>query len=216
MNPFKINSASDREVEGTISFITGDLSIDNNNIDEKDLPDMLPILPLKDTVVFPGITLPISVGRKKSIELIKSLPKGKRYIGLVCQKDASTEDPKPEDIYQIGVVAEVLRVVEFSEDNYSIIIQAKKRFQWNEMLQTKPYMLANYKLKESIKPAEDDKEFEAVLDSIRETMLSMLNTIGDPPKELVQTLSDKSFTSILISYSGTNMPISSIEKQEIL
>ena len=216
MNPFKINSASDREVEGTISFITGDLSIDNNNIDEKDLPDMLPILPLKDTVVFPGITLPISVGRKKSIELIKSLPKGKRYIGLVCQKDASTEDPKPEDIYQIGVVAEVLRVVEFSEDNYSIIIQAKKRFQWNEIVQTEPYLLANYKFKESIKPAEDDKEYDAVLDSIRETMLSMLNTIGDPPKELVQTLSDKSFTSILISYSGTNMPISSIEKQEIL
>ena len=216
MNPFKINSASDREVEGTISFITGDLSIDNNNIDEKDLPDMLPILPLKDTVVFPGITLPISVGRKKSIELIKSLPKGKRYIGLVCQKNASTEDPKPNDIYQIGVVAEVLRVVEFSEDNYSIIIQAKKRFQWNEIVQTEPYLLANYKFKESIKPAEDDKEFEAVLDSIRETMLSMLNTIGDPPKELVQSLSDKSFTSILISYSGTNMPISSIEKQEIL
>ena len=216
MNPFKINSASDREVEGTISFITGDLSIDNSNIDEKELPELLPILPLKDTVVFPGITLPIAVGRKKSIELIKSLPKGKRYIGLVCQKDASTEDPKPEDIYQIGVVAEVLRVVEFSEDNYSIIIQAKKRFQWNEMLQTKPYMLANYKLKESIKPAEDDKEFEAVLDSIRETMLSMLNTIGDPPKELVQTLSDDSFTSVLISYSGTNMPIGSIEKQEIL
>ena len=216
MNPFKINSASDREVEGTISFITGDLSIDNNNIDEKELPEKLPILPLKDTVVFPGITLPISVGRKKSIELIKSLPKGKRYIGLVCQKDASTEDPKQEDIYQIGVVAEVLRVVEFSEDNYSIIIQAKKRFQWNEMVQTEPYMLANYKLKESIKPAEDDKEFEAVLDSIRETMLSMLNTIGDPPKELVQTLSDDSFTSVLISYSGTNMPIGSIEKQEIL
>ena len=216
MNPFKINSASDREVEGTISFITGDLSIDNSNIDEKELPELLPILPLKDTVVFPGITLPIAVGRKKSIELIKSLPKGKRYIGLVCQKDASTEDPKPEDIYQIGVVAEVLRVVEFSEDNYSIIIQAKKRFQWNEMLQTKPYMLANYKLKESIKPAEDDKEFEAVIDSIRETMLSMLNTIGDPPKELVQTLSDDSFTSVLISYSGTNMPIGSIEKQEIL
>lgn len=216
MNPFKINSASDREVEGTISFITGDLSLDNNNIDEKELPELLPILPLKDTVVFPGITLPISVGRKKSIELIKSLPKGKRYIGLVCQKDASTEDPKPEDIYQIGVVAEVLRVVEFSEDNYSIIIQAKKRFRWNEMSQTKPYMLANYKFKESIKPAVDDKEFDAVLDSIRETMLSMLNTIGDPPKELVQTLSDKGFTSVLISYCGTNMPIASSEKQEIL
>ena len=216
MNPFKINSASDREVEGIISLMTGYLSIDNHEINEKELPESIPILPLKDTVVFPGITLPISVGRKKSIDLIKSLPKGKRYIGLVCQKSATTEDPKPEEIYQIGVIAEVLRVMEFSEDNYSIIIQAKKRFQWLDMTQTDPYMSANYKIKESIKPDKDDEEFDAVLDSIRETMLNMLNTIGNPPKELVQTLSDTGFTSMLISYCGTNMPIESAEKQEIL
>ena len=216
MNPFKINSASDRDVEGNISFITGEFTIGDITIDEKELPKSMPILPLKDTVVFPGSTLPISVGRKKSIELIKALPKGKRYIGLVCQKDATIEDPKPEEIYQIGVVAEVLRVMEFSEDNYSIIIQAKKRFQWFEMDQTEPYMSANYKIKESIKPDEDDKEFSAVLDSIRETMLSTLNTIGDPPKELVQTLSHEGFTPMLVSYCGTNMPIESAEKQEIL
>jgi ATP-dependent Lon protease len=216
MNPFKINSASDRDVEGNISFITGEFTIGDITIDEKELPESMPILPLKDTVVFPGSTLPISVGRKKSIELIKALPKGKRYIGLVCQKDATIENPKPEEIYQIGVVAEVLRVMEFSEDNYSIIIQAKKRFQWFEMDQTEPYMSANYKIKESIKPDEDDKEFGAVLDSIRETMLSTLNTIGDPPKELVQTLSHEGFTPMLVSYCGTNMPIESAEKQEIL
>lgn len=216
MNPFKINNASDREVEGTISFITGDLSFDDSDIDEKELPETMPILSLKDTVVFPGITLPISVGRTKSIELIKSLPKGKRYVGLVCQKDPTVEDPKPEEIYQIGVIAEVLRVVEFSDDNYSIIIHAKKRFQWFDMVHTDPYMLATYKLKESIKPAADDKEYDAILESIRETMLNMLNSIGDPPKELVQTISNDAFSSMLISYCGTNMPIESAEKQEIL
>jgi ATP-dependent Lon protease len=216
MNPFKINSASDKDVEGNISFITGEFTIGDITIDEKELPISIPILPLKDTVVFPGSTLPISVGRKKSIELIKSLPKGKRYIGLVCQKEATIENPKPEEIYEIGVIAEVLRVMEFSEDNYSIIIQAKKRFQWFHMNQTDPYMRANYIIKESIKPAEDDKEYDAVLDSIRETMLNTLNTIGDPPKELVQTLSNEGFTPMLVSYCGTNMPIESAEKQEIL
>lgn len=216
MNPFKINSASDKDVEGNISFITGEFTIGDITIDEKELPISIPILPLKDTVVFPGSTLPISVGRKKSIELIKSLPKGKRYIGLVCQKEATIENPKPEEIYEIGVIAEVLRVMEFSEDNYSIIIQAKKRFQWFHMNQTDPYMRANYIIKESIKPAEDDKEYDAVLDSIRETTLNTLNTIGDPPKELVQTLSNEGFTPMLVSYCGTNMPIESAEKQEIL
>src|SRR5690554_5157388 len=106
--------------------------------------------------------------------------------------------------------------MEFSEDNYSIIIQAKQRFQWFDMTQTDPYLRTNYKIKEYIKPDKDDKEFDAVLDSIRENMLNILNTIGDPPKDLVQTLSHEGFTPMLVSYCGTNMPIESSEKQEIL
>ena len=215
MNPFKIN-VSDNDVEGNISFITGEFTFGDTIIDENELPESMPILPLKDTVVFPGITIPVSVGRKKSIELIKSLPKGKRYIGIVCQKDATIEDPKPEDIYQVGVIAEVLRVMEFSDNNYSIIIQAKQRFQWIEMIQSEPFLRASYKIKEYIKPEKEDKEFDAVLDSIRETMLNILKTVSDPPKELVQTLNYSGFTPMLVSYCGTNMPIESTEKQEIL
>ena len=215
MNPFKIN-VSDNDVEGNISFITGEFTFGDTIIDENELPESMPILPLKDTVVFPGITIPVSVGRKKSIELIKSLPKGKRYIGIVCQKDATIEDPKPEDIYQVGVIAEVLRVMEFSDNNYSIIIQAKQRFQWIEMVQSEPFLRASYKIKEYIKPEKEDKEFDAVLDSIRETMLNILKTVSDPPKELVQTLNYSGFTPMLVSYCGTNMPIESTEKQEIL
>ena len=215
MNPFKIN-VSDNDVEGNISFITGEFTFGDTIIDENELPETMPILPLKDTVVFPGITIPVSVGRKKSIELIKSLPKGKRYIGIVCQKDATIEDPKPEDIYQVGVIAEVLRVMEFSDNNYSIIIQAKQRFQWIEMIQSEPFLRASYKIKEYIKPEKEDKEFDAVLDSIRETMLNILKTVSDPPKELVQTLNYSGFTPMLVSYCGTNMPIESTEKQEIL
>lgn len=215
MNPFKIN-VSDNDVEGNISFITGEFTFGDTIIDENELPESMPILPLKDTVVFPGITIPVSVGRKKSIELIKSLPKGKRYIGIVCQKDATIEDPKPEDIYQVGVIAEVLRVMEFSDNNYSIIIQAKQRFQWIEMTQSEPFLRASYKIKEYTKPEKEDKEFDAVLDSIRETMLNILKTVSDPPKELVQTLNYSGFTPMLVSYCGTNMPIESAEKQEIL
>lgn len=215
MNPFKIN-VSDNDVEGNISFITGEFTFGDTIIDENELPESMPILPLKDTVVFPGITIPVSVGRKKSIELIKSLPKGKRYIGIVCQKDNTIEDPKPEDIYQVGVIAEVLRVMEFSDNNYSIIIQAKQRFQWIEMTQSEPFLRASYKIKEYTKPEKEDKEFDAVLDSIRETMLNILKTVSDPPKELVQTLNYSGFTPMLVSYCGTNMPIESAEKQEIL
>ena len=157
-----------------------------------------------------------SVGRKKSLELVKSLGKRQRYIGLVCQKDTNIEDPEIEDLYKLGVVAEVIRVIELADNNFSIIVQAKKRFEWVEMVQTEPFMKATYKLRETTKASEDDKEFKAILDSIRESMMQMLMMLGDPPKELMQTIKSEAFSKMLISYCGTNLPIESREKQELL
>ena len=217
MNPFKINKFSEKETENNIiSFIAGDFIDGNTDIEEKYLKETLPILPLRNTIVFPGSTLPISVGRKKSLELVKSFGKRQRYIGLVCQKDSNVEDPEKEDLYKLGVIAEVIRVIELADNNFSIIVQAKKRFEWLEMSQTEPFMKASYKLRETVKAEKDDKEFKAILDSIRESMLLMLQMIGDPPKELLQTIKSDSFTNMLISYSGTNLPIENREKQELL
>ncbi len=217
MNPFKIKKFSEKETENNIiSFIAGDFIDGNTDIEEKYLKETLPILPLRNTIVFPGSTLPISVGRKKSLELVKSFGKRQRYIGLVCQKDSNVEDPEKEDLYKLGVIAEVIRVIELADNNFSIIVQAKKRFEWLEMSQTEPFMKASYKLRETVKAEKDDKEFKAILDSIRESMLLMLQMIGDPPKELLQTIKSDSFTNMLISYSGTNLPIENREKQELL
>ncbi len=92
----------------TISFIASDFIDGNTDIDESGLKETLPLLPLRNTIVFPGSTLPISVGRKKSLALIKALGKKQRYIGLVCQKDVTVEDPEAEDLYRLGVLAEVI------------------------------------------------------------------------------------------------------------
>jgi ATP-dependent Lon protease len=217
MNPFKTNKFREKEIgDNIISFITGDFIDGSTDIEEKHLKDKLPILPLRNTIVFPGSTLPISVGRKKSLELVKSLGKRQRYIGLVCQKDTNIEDPEIEDLYKLGVVAEVIRVIELADNNFSIIVQAKKRFEWVEMVQTEPFMKATYKLRETTKASEDDKEFKAILDSIRESMMQMLMMLGDPPKELMQTIKSEAFSKMLISYCGTNLPIESREKQELL
>lgn len=217
MNPFKTNKFSDRDPEeNIISFIAGDFINGNTEIDDKHLKDKLPILPLRNTIVFPGSTLPISVGRKKSLELVKSLGKRQRYVGLVCQKDTNIEDPEKDDLYRLGVIAEVIRVIELADNNFSIIIQAKKRFEWLEMTQTEPFMKATYNLRETVNASKDDKEFNAILGSIRESMLHMLQMLGDPPKELVQTIKSESFSDILVSYCGTNLPIDSREKQELL
>ena len=217
MHPFQIHTMSDEDTEGNvISFIASDFIDGNTDIDEAHLKELLPILPLRNTIVFPGSTLPISVGRKKSLDLIKSLGKKQRYIGLVCQKDTSVENPDKEDLYHIGVIAEVIRVIELADNNFSIIVQAKKRFEWLEIMQTEPFIKATYKLRDYEKVPKDDKEFKAILDSIRDAMLHMLHLLGEPPKELIQTLSNESFSDMLISYCGTNLPIDSREKQELL
>lgn len=199
-----------------ISFIAGDFLDGSQEIDENSLKESLPILPLRNTIVFPGSGLPISVGRSKSLKLVRALGKKHRYIGLVCQKDNNVEEPEKEDLYSIGVIAEVIRVIELDKNNLSIIVQAKKRFEWTEFTQTEPYFAANYRILESKRAEKDDKEFSAILDSIRDAMNHMLNILGDPPKELLQTINHESFTGMLVSYSATNLPIENREKQELL
>ncbi|WP_394333050.1 endopeptidase La [Proteiniphilum saccharofermentans] len=199
-----------------ISFIASDFVDGNQEIDESQLGETLPLLPLRNTIVFPGSTLPISVGRKKSLDLIKSFGKKQKYIGLVCQKDSTVDDPAENDLYPVGVIAEVIRVIELGDNNLSIIVQARKRFEWQQVVQTEPYLMATFKIREYLKASKEDKEFKAILDSIRDSLLHMLHMLGEPPKELVQTLSSESFSDMLISYSGTNLPIDAHEKQELL
>lgn len=217
MNPFKKNILHAEESESNvISFIASDLIDGNTEIDESRLKDTLPLLPLRNTIVFPGSTLPISVGRKKSLDLIRSLGKKQRYIGLVCQKDASVEDPEEGDIYKMGVIAEVIRVIELADNNFSIIVQAKKRFEWQEITQSNPFMKGTYQIVETEKARKDDGEYKAILDSIREAMVHMLQMLGDPPKELTQTILSDAFSDMLVGYCGTNLPIESGEKQNLL
>ena len=125
-----------------ISFIASDFSDMSNEIDEKLLKESLPILPLRNTIVFPGSGLPISVGRSKSLKLVRSLGKKHRYIGLVCQKDNNIDEPDKDDLYSIGVIAEVIRVIELDDNNVSIIVQAKKRFEITEFIETEPFFKA--------------------------------------------------------------------------
>jgi len=217
MLPKKLyTQGSDESDQNVVSFITGDFSNDGSELDESALLETIPILPLRNTIVFPGSGLPISVGRSKSLNLVRSLGKKHRYIGLVCQKDTDIDNPEPDDLYHIGVIAEVLKVIELADDNLSIIIQAKKRFEWTKMIQTDPFFVATYKIRDTIKAADDDKEYKAILDNIRDAMIQMLNMLGEPPKELMATIQNESFSNMLVSYCATNLPINNREKQELL
>ncbi len=212
----KLTGIGPDDGDNIISFFAGNMLDTESNIDESELKEDLPILPLRNTIVFPGSGLPISVGRKKSLKLVRSVGEKVKYIGLVCQKDSNVEDPDAEDLYNIGVLAEIIRIIEIDDETVSIIVQAKTRFEIKKIVQNDPYITAKYKLLDTVRADKDDKEFLAILDSIRDSMNHALNLLGNPPRELMQTINHESFTSMLVSYSATNLPIDNREKQELL
>lgn len=204
--------------EPVISIITNDFDDGDCHIDEKDLKEELPILPLRNTVIFPGTSLPIAVARKKSLKLIKSLNRKKgKFVGLICQKDADNDEPEQNDLYSVGVIGEIIRVIELPDnENITVIFQGKKRFRLKELTQNEPFLKGTYSLEECIPVNNPDMEYKALLDSIRDLAFQMLRMYGEPPKELVQRLKSESSSAILVNYICTNLPIPGNEKQNML
>lgn len=201
-----------------ISIIANDFDDGDCYINENDLKEEIAILPLRNTIIFPGTSMPISVARKKSLKLIKSVGRLKgKYVGLVCQKDADNEEPEINDLYSIGVIGEIIRVIELPDDeNVTVIFQGKKRFRLTELTQTEPFLKGRYEIKESVPVLKTDTEYKALLDSIREQMILMLRMYGEPPKEFIQRIKSDSVSSVLVNYCCANLPVSGSEKQALL
>lgn len=201
-----------------ISIIANDFDDGDCYINENDLKEEIAILPLRNTIIFPGTSMPISVARNKSLKLIKSVSRLKgKYVGLVCQKDADNEEPEFNDLYSIGVIGEIIRVIELPDDeNVTVIFQGKKRFRLTELTQSEPFLKGRYEIKESVPVLKTDTEYKALLDSIRDQMVLMLRMYGEPPKEFIQRIKSDSVSSVLVNYCCANLPVSGSEKQALL
>lgn len=201
-----------------ISIITNDFDDGDCHINEKELKEELAILPLRNTIIFPGTSMPISVARKKSLKLIKSINRQKgKYVGLICQKDAEVEDPDMNDLYPIGVIGEIIRVIELPDDeNVTVIFQGKKRFKLTELTQTEPFLKGRYEIREGMPVAKHDTEYKALIDSIRDLTIQMLRMYGEPPKEFIQRLKSDGVSPLLVNYCCSNLPVSAVEKQSLL
>ncbi|NDV94423.1 endopeptidase La [Dysgonomonas sp. 521] len=204
--------------EPVISIISNDFDDGDCYINEKDLKEELAILPLRNTVIFPGTSMPISIARRKSLKLVKSVSRLRgKYVGLVCQKDAENEDPELSDLYSMGVIGEIIRVIELPDDeNITVIFQGKKRFRLTELTQTEPFLKGRYEIKEGVPVLKNDTEYKALLDSIRDMMIQMLRMYGEPPKEFIQRLKSDVVSSVLVNYCCANLPVSGSEKQALL
>lgn len=207
----------DGNSEPVISIVSDELGNVDFDIDEKYLKEEIPVLALRNTIIFPGTSLPITVARPKSLKALKSLKNKKGIVGMVCQKDAETEDPEQNDLYDIGVIGEVIRIIDIPNDpNLTVILQGKKRFRIDQLTATEPFLKAKYTIKETTAAEKDDKEYQVLLESIRDLTIHMLRMYGDPPKDLIVKLNENSKSPLLVNYCCTNLPVSGSEKQELL
>lgn len=180
------------------------------------LGNEIPILPLRNMVLFPGVAMPVMVGRPKSMRLIKEAVHKKSFIGVVCQKDMETEDPGFDDLYTTGVVADIVRVLEMPDGSTTVILQGKKRFTLDGLSDTEPYLNGKITLLEDRMPDKSDREFEALISTIKDLTIKMLGAASDPPRDLIFSIRNNKNVLYLINFSCSNIPSGASEKQELL
>ena len=196
-----------------IPLMTSD---DEEAISKESLPKSLPILPLKNTVMFPGVVIPITASRDKSIKLIKESNVNSKLIGVVSQKDSSVQNPGLDDIQSTGTVAKILRVLQMPDGNVTVIIQGKKRFSIEKVLSEEPYITAEIIEIKEVKPSLDNKEFTATIDSIKDIALRIIEENPNIPSEASFAIKNIQSDSFLVNFVSSNMNLSVQEKYEIL
>ncbi len=189
---------------------------DEEEINRENLPESLPILPLRNTVLFPGVVIPITAGRDASIKLINEANNGSKIIGVVSQKDEEVENPGAKDINQIGVVARILRVLKMPDGNTTVIIQGKKRFKIEEVVSEEPYLNATIQEVPEARPAKNSEEFSAIIDSIKDLALDIIKGSPNIPSEASFAIKNIESSSFLINFVSSNMNLSVEEKQKLL
>lgn len=204
-------------MEDETEFIPLLTAEDEELINAEDVPPVLPILPLRNTVLFPGVVIPITVGRDKSIRLIKEFYKGERIIGVVSQKDGDIEDPGYDDLNKIGTVAYIIKILQLPDGNTTAIIQGKKRFELGTLLQSEPYFKAEVKsIDNNVFVAKKDKRFEALISSIKDLSIQIINQSPNLPSEAAFAIKNIESPVFLVNFVASNLNVEIGEKQNLL
>lgn len=189
---------------------------DEEKIHKEQTPELLSILPLRNTVLFPGVIIPITIGRDRSIKLMKDAEKGNKVIGVLSQKDASIEIPEIKDLNTIGTVARILRMLRMPDGNITAIIQGRKRFELKEIVDEEPYFKARVDEIHEIRKIHNDEEFDALVASIKDLALRIIEESPNIPTEASIAIKNIKSSSFVINFVSSNMNISLTEKQSLL
>lgn len=209
------NLAISNIIDDETEFIPLLSADDEEQMNSEKTPDELPILPLRNTVLFPGVVIPITVGRDKSIKLIKDAYQGNKTLGVVSQKNDSVEDPRESDLNKIGTVALILKMLRMPDGNTTVIIQGKKRFKIKEVTQTEPYLRATIEAYNQVeKPS--GKNFNALVSSIKDLASQIIEQSPNIPTEATFAIKNIESPTFLINFIASNMKGSVAEKQQLL
>ena len=212
----KNNFLFSREIEDQDDFIPILVDGDDADLSTIEVPGILPILPLRNTVLFPGVVMPITVGRQKSLLLIREAYSGNKLIGTVAQKDGQIEDPDPDDLFQAGTMAEILKILEMPDGSTSVIIQGRRRFRMRGIVKTDPYLKAEVLVLDDILPNTKMHEFGALVESLKDLALKIVKSSGNIPPEAQFAVKNIENATFLINFICNNTDLNAFEKQEML
>lgn len=202
--------------EGETEFIPLITPEDEEQFDAEETPKTLGILPLRNTVLFPGVVIPITVGRDRSIRLIQEVKKNKQLFGVVSQKDAELEDPSRDDLFEIGTVAQVLRLLKMPDGSTTAIIQGKKRFTLGQFLTEEPYIQAEVTELKEARYTKSNQEMRATVDSMKEVALEIIELSPNIPSEAGFAIKNIESYGFLVNFICSNMNLEIQQKQNIL
>ena len=189
---------------------------EEESMNNADFPSEIPILPLRNNVLFPGVVIPITVGRDKSIKLVQKANKEDRIIGVVAQIDQDVEEPEFSDVHKIGTVAQIVRMLKMPDGSTTVIIQGKRRFEIVKPTQSEPFMKAEVRFFKEVKPPKKDKEFKAIIDSMKELALNIIRDSPNIPTEAQFAIKNIDSPTFLINFISSNMNADVKKKQGLL
>ena len=189
---------------------------DEEMLSRTEVPSSLPLLPLRNTVLFPGVIIPITVGREKSIKLIRDAYKGNKIIGAVAQKDMDIDHPSLKDLYRVGTVAQILKILEMPDGSTSVIIQGKKRFEVLGLVSDEPYLIASVNSLEDVMPKKRGDQFQALIGSLRDLSLKIIKLSSNIPPEASFAVKNIESSTFLINFICSNSDVDISSKQKLL
>nr|MCU0408756.1 LON peptidase substrate-binding domain-containing protein [Bacteroidales bacterium] len=189
---------------------------DDGELEEVEVPEIIPILSLRNTVLFPGVVLPISIGRPKSIQLIKDAYRNDRIVGTVAQKDPDTENPDFQDLHPVGTIGQIVKLLEMPDGSTTAIIQGRKRMSLSTLVSDDPYFMARVKPIPEIKPDSFSKDFDAIVGSLKDLSLKIIKINPNISPEASFAIKNIENNTYLINFICSNTDIKVQDKQKLL